>query len=65
MSGATPELMSKASVTEKLADVNASAPCPGSAYWPIWKHMSDNHGLTLLDSECEDILHVADEMLTR
>jgi hypothetical protein len=34
----------------------------GSAYWPIWKHMADNHGLTLLDSECEDILQVADRM---
>lgn len=40
-----------------------SAPCSGSAYWPIWKHMSDNHGLTLLDSECEDIIQVADQML--
>lgn len=39
------------------------APC--SAYWPIWKHMSDNHGLTLLDSECEDILQVADQMLMK
>lgn len=27
--------------------------------------MSDNHGLTLLDSECEDILQVADQMLLR
>jgi hypothetical protein len=40
-------------------------PATGSAYWPIWKHMSDNHGLTLLDSECEDILQVADQMLMR
>lgn len=27
--------------------------------------MADNHGLTLLDSECEDILQVADQMLLR
>ena len=47
---------------ERGADSGA-APC--SAYWPIWKHMSDNHGLTLLDSECEDILQVADQMLLR
>lgn len=36
-----------------------------SAYWPIWKHMSNYHGLTLLDSECESILRVADQMLMR
>ena len=27
--------------------------------------MADNHGLTLLDSECEDIIQVADQMLLR
>lgn len=41
------------------------APAPCSAYWELWKHMSDNHGLTLLDTECEDILNVADKMLQR
>lgn len=47
-------------------DAPASFAAPsGSGYWPIWKHMADNHGLTLLDSECEDILHVADQMLMR
>ena len=43
----------------------ALSPATCSAYWPIWKHMADNHGLTLLDSECEDILQVADQMLMR
>lgn len=34
----------------------------GSAYWPLFKHMSDNHGLTLLDSEMEDICRVVLKM---
>ena len=34
----------------------------GSAYWPLFKHMSDNHGLTLLDSEMEDICRVVLQM---
>jgi len=34
----------------------------GSAYWPLFKHLSDNHGLTLLDSEMEDICRVVLEM---
>ncbi len=46
-------------------------PCPPAPqpycedYYPLWKHMSDNHGLTLLDSECEDILQVADKSKSR
>lgn len=28
---------------------------PGGWYWPLFKHMSDAHGLTLLDSEMEEI----------
>jgi len=31
---------------------------PGSAYWPLFKSMADHHGLTLLDSELEDICRV-------
>jgi len=41
-----------------------AAPC-GSFYWPLWKHMADNHSLTLLDSECEDIIQVASKILKR
>lgn len=26
--------------------------------YPVFKHMSDNHGLTLLDSEIDEIIHV-------
>ena len=36
-----------------------------SSYWELWKHMSDNHGLTLLDSECEDIIQISDQMLMK
>ena len=35
---------------------------PGSVYFPLFKHMSDNHGLTLLDSEMEDICRVVEEV---
>ena len=27
--------------------------------------MADNHGLTLLDSECEDIIQISDQMLMK
>ena len=40
-------------------------PAPCSAYWELWKHMADNHGLTLLDSECEDIIQISDQMLMK
>jgi hypothetical protein len=29
-----------------------------SIYWPLFKHMADNHNLSLLDSELEDICAV-------
>jgi hypothetical protein len=32
---------------------------PHTSYWPLFKHMSDKHGLTLLDSELEDIIRAA------
>lgn len=35
---------------------------PGEWYWPLWKHMSDNHGLILLDSECDDIIRAAEKV---
>ena len=38
------------------------APAPCSASWHLFKHMSDNHGLTLLESEMDDICQVVDEM---
>jgi len=31
-------------------------PPPESAHWPLWKHMSETHGITLLESECVDII---------
>ena len=40
-----------------------AAPC--SAYWPLFNHMSNEHGLILLESEMEDVLQIADQMLMR
>jgi hypothetical protein len=34
----------------------------GSVYFPLFQHMADNHGLTLLDSEMEDICRVVEAM---
>lgn len=45
-------------------EAHSSAPS-GSVYWELFKHMSDNHKLTLLESEMEDILQVADQILMR
>ena len=33
-----------------------------SAYWVLFEHMSQEHGLTLLDSELEDICQTVDRM---
>jgi hypothetical protein len=50
------------SATKKPPTTTAFA-CPaGSAWYPLWEHMHDNHGLILLDSEINDMLLVADEM---
>ncbi len=38
---------------------------PCSSYYPLFKHMADNHGLTLLDSEMEDICQVVEKMRPR
>ena len=40
----------------------ASAPVPCSAFWVLFQHMSQNHGMTLLDSELSDICDAVDEM---
>ena len=46
--------------SEAINDTRQPGLAPGtcSAYWPLFKHMSDNHGLTLLDSEIDDICQV-------
>ena len=38
------------------------APALGSVYFPLFKHMAENHGLTLMDSEMEDICRVVEKM---
>jgi len=38
----------------------AAVPC--SAFWVLFEHMSQEHGLTLLDSELSDICHAVDRM---
>ena len=55
-------MATKSKRTTKLKAPRRLAPLHGSAYWPLFKHLSDNHGLTLLDSEMEDICRVALEM---
>ena len=42
--------------------VRGSSAPTGSVSYPLWKHMHDNHGLILLESEMDDMLQVADEM---
>ena len=32
------------------------------ASWPLFKHMSENHGLTLLESEMDDIIQVVKKL---
>lgn len=41
---------------------SAPARPTGSASWPLWKHMKDNHGLILLESEMDDICRIVLEM---
>ena len=38
----------------------AAVPC--SAFWVLFAHMSQEHGLTLLDSELSDISRAVDRM---
>ena len=51
-------------VQMELRRVNAHQHQPArsvrSPYWPLFKHMADNHGLTLVDSEMQDICHVVE-----
>ena len=35
---------------------------PGSTFYPLFEHMSHEHGLTLSESEIAEIIHVADKM---
>ena len=40
----------------------ALAPTSGCAFWGLFEHMSQEHGLTLLDPELSDICHTVDRM---
>jgi hypothetical protein len=35
-------------------------PIQSSYWWPLWKHMHDEHGLVLLESECSEIAAAVD-----
>ena len=52
----------KAKQPSKLPAIPPLAQAAGSVYYPLFKHMCDNHGLTLLESELEDIRIVARQM---
>ena len=52
----------KSPVPSEVTHGQASASAGDSFYFPLFKHMSENHGLTLLNSEMEDILRVAKTM---
>jgi len=45
----------------KPESVNASAPAAGSAWYPLFEHMANEHGLTLTDDECYNIASKSDE----
>jgi hypothetical protein len=47
---------------QKSSDSADSLHRAGSAYWPLFQHLSVNHGLTLLESEMEDICRVVEQM---
>jgi hypothetical protein len=57
-----PKRPAKAKTSRTAKRKGDSRAAHGSAYWPLFKHMSDNHGLTLLDSEMEDICRVVLQM---
>ena len=57
-----PKRPAKAKTSQTAKRKGDSRAAHGSAYWPLFKHMSDNHGLTLLDSEMEDICRVVLQM---
>jgi len=35
---------------------------PGSAFWVLFEHMSQEHGLTMIDSELSDVCNAVDRM---
>jgi hypothetical protein len=37
-------------------------PIPATHYYPLFKHMSDEHGLTLIDSEMDEIVRVVESL---
>ena len=49
-----------ARITKPRSEVDP--PAAGSAFWVLFEHMSQEHGLTLLDSELSDICHAVDRM---
>ena len=62
---ARPGLVVRAEVGSRPEPVLVATECPAemeSYWWPLWKHMSDEHGLTLVESECVDIARAVDEV---
>lgn len=52
-------------MTDQSPKTTAGPPlsgAPGSVYLPLFEHMAQNHGLTLLDSELEDICLAAEKV---
>jgi len=44
-----------------LPPATCSACLAGSVYFPLFEHMSKEHGLTLLDSELAEIIRIASQ----
>jgi hypothetical protein len=38
---------------------------PGSIYQPLFDHMHDEHGLILLDSEMQEIIHIVNKIQSK
>ena len=49
--------MTKTPLTDAINDS-----MEGSTYYPLFKHMADNHDLTLLETELSDIVNVVKGM---
>lgn len=49
----------------EAAPASGLQPGSGGYYWPLFEHMSHAHGLTLLDSEMEDICRAVDRVRER
>jgi len=54
--------MRKQNKTPNVQAAEPLPPAPCSVYWPLFKHMADEHNLTLLESEMEDICQVVERM---